>query len=70
MRKIGNSAGVILPKEIVAKMNLTNGDRLFLSESTGGSFRITPYDPNFEKQMQAAEGVIARYRNTLKELAK
>lgn len=70
IRKIGNAFGVILPREILNKMNLKEGDRLFLTEGAGGDYRITPYDPVFEKHMSAMEEGMARYRNTLRELAK
>ena len=69
-RKVGNSVGLILPKEILNRMNVREGDRVFLTEGPDGGFRITPYDPGFEEQMSAAESVMKRYRNTLRELAK
>ena len=69
-RKVGNSVGLILPKEVLSRMNVQEGDHVFLTESTDGSFRITPFDPEFEGQMAAAESVMKRYRNTLRELAK
>lgn len=70
IRKIGNAFGVILPRDILNKMNLKEGDRLFLTEGAGGDYRITPYDPVFEKHMKLANGIMSRYRNTLRELAK
>lgn len=69
-RKVGNSLGVILPKEALTKMNISEGDSIYLTEAEDGSFRLTPYNPAFEEQMQAAQSVMKRYRNTLKELAK
>ncbi len=69
-RKVGNSVGLILPKEALARMNLREGESVYLTETSDGGFRITPYDPEFNKQMEAAESVIHRYRNTLRELAK
>lgn len=69
-RKVGNSVGLILPKEVLNRMNLQEGDRVFLTEAADGGFRITPHDPEFEKQMAAAQSVMKRYRNTLRELAK
>ncbi|HUZ90898.1 MAG TPA: AbrB/MazE/SpoVT family DNA-binding domain-containing protein [Methylocella sp.] len=66
---IGNSFGVILPKEALAKLKVTGGDAVFLTETPDG-FRITPYDPDFEAQMNAAKGVMKRRRNALRELAK
>ncbi len=69
-RKVGNSVGLILPKEALSRMNLREGESVYLTETSDGGFRITPYDPEFNKQMEAAESVIHRYRNTLRELAK
>lgn len=68
-RKIGNSIGVILPKEALARMNLREGDPVYLTESVDGGFRITPYHPDFERQMRVAESLMGRYRNALKKLA-
>lgn len=67
--KIGNSAGVVLPKEILARLRVELGDELFLTEGPGG-FAITRHDPGFEEQMNAAREVMARRRNALRELAK
>ena len=69
-RPIGNSLGVVLPKETLARLNLKNGDSLHLTEAPDGSMRITPYDPAFAEQMRFAREGMARYRNTLRELAK
>ncbi len=66
---IGNSFGVILPKETLAKLKVSGGDAVFLTETPDG-YRITPYDPEFEAQMKAAKGVMKRRRNALRELAK
>ena len=66
---IGNSFGVILPKEALAKLKLTGGDAVFFTETPDG-FRITPYDPEFEAQMNAAKQVMKRRHNALRELAK
>lgn len=69
-RKIGNSVGIIIPKEALEQMNLRDGDSVYLTLSGDGAYRITPFDPEFGRQMQASDSVIARYRNALKELAK
>ena len=53
LRKIGNSVGVVLPREVLARMQLTEGDTIFLTDSPDG-YRITPYDPKFEEQMAVA----------------
>lgn len=68
IRKIGNSEGVILPKEILARLHVSEGDQVFLTETPDG-ITLRPYDPAFEKQMEVAEDVMRRYRNTLKKLA-
>ena len=70
VRQIGNSLGVVLPKEILSRLKLKDGDSLFVIEGPDGSMRITPYDPAFEAQMDAAREGMAKYRNTLRELAK
>ena len=70
VRQIGNSLGVVLPKEVLARLNVGEGDNLFLSEAPDSTMRITPFDPDFEKQMKAARSGMRKYRNTLKELAK
>ncbi len=66
---IGNSFGVILPKEALAKLKVSGGDAVFITETADG-FRITPYDPEFEAQMKAARQVMKKRRNVLRELAK
>jgi len=73
LRKIGNSVGVVLPKEALAKLNIEEGDSLCLSDAPDGGLRLTPVTEGhgeFAEQMKAAEDVIRRYRNTLRELAK
>jgi len=70
VRQIGNSLGVVLPKEVLARLNLSEGDSVFVTEAPDGGMRITPYDPAFEDQMRAAREGMASYRNTLRELAK
>jgi len=66
--KIGNSTGVILPKEAASRLKVKKGDSVFLIETPGG-YTITPYDPEFEAQMKAARRGMAKYRNALHELA-
>ncbi|MBF2009210.1 AbrB/MazE/SpoVT family DNA-binding domain-containing protein [Chlorogloeopsis fritschii PCC 9212] len=69
IRQIGNSLGVTLPKEVLHKLNLKEGDTIYLTETTDG-FQITPYDPDFEAAMQAFAETRKNYRNALRELAK
>jgi putative addiction module antidote len=70
VRKIGNSIGFILPKDTAARLDLKEGDRLFVVEQPGGSFVLTPHDPGFEKAMEVARRGMKRYHNALAELAK
>lgn len=67
--QIGNSVGVVLPKEILAHMNVDKGDSLFLSAAPNG-MRITATNPEFEAQMTAARSIMKQRRNVLAELAK
>jgi len=69
VRRVGNSLGVVLPKEALTRLNVDKGDQLYITEAPDG-FRITAADPEFAKQMQAAEKGMKRYRNALRELAK
>ena len=70
VRKIGNSLGVVLPREVVNRLHTGDGEPLFLIEAPDGAYRLTPYDPAFEKKLAKAEDIIGRYRNTLHVLAK
>ena len=69
VRKIGNSLGMILPSGAAAALKVEPGDRLFLTEAPDG-FLITPYDPEFARQMAVAAKGMRKYRNALRELAK
>lgn len=70
VRKIGNSLGVVLPKEVIENLHTGDGKKLFLTKATDGTYRMTAYDPEFERQIKLAEECTDRYRNTLRELAK
>jgi putative addiction module antidote len=70
IRKFGNSLGVVLPKEVISRLQTGDGERVFLIEAPDGDYRLTPYDPTFEKKMTKAEEIMSRYRNTLHSLAK
>jgi len=67
--RIGNSLGLVLPKELLAHLKLDKGDALWVSETQSG-FSITPYDPEFAEQMDAARAIMKKRRNVLHELAK
>jgi putative addiction module antidote len=70
IKKIGNSSGVILPKEVMVRLNLSVGDQLYATMTPEGGVRLTPYDPKFEKAMEVARRGMKRYHNALAELAK
>jgi putative addiction module antidote len=70
IRRFGNSLGVVLPKEAIQRLRAGDGERLFLIEAADGEYRLTPYDPEFEKKMAKADEIMARYRNTLHALSK
>lgn len=70
VRKIGNSLGIVLPKEALQALRVGEGDTLFLTEAPECSLRITPERPGFEEIMKIAEEGMSRYRNALRELAK
>ena len=67
--QISKSTGIVLPKEVAARLKVKNGDSVFLTETTEG-YTVTHFDPEFEAQMNAARRGMAAYRNALRELAK
>lgn len=69
VRKIGNSLGVVLPKEALSHLHVEEGDTLTLTESQDG-VRLTATDPTFTETMEVFECLSRRYRNALRELAK
>ena len=66
---VGNSAGVLLSKDILAKLRVDKGDFLHVLETVNG-IELTPYDPDFETQMSLAEGIMREDRDILRKLAK
>lgn len=66
---VGNSAGIVLPKEVLAGMKVKKGDRIYLTEAPDG-FTMTPYDERFVRQVEAADDFMREYRDVLRELAK
>ncbi|MGY0195645.1 AbrB/MazE/SpoVT family DNA-binding domain-containing protein [Leptothrix sp. BB-4] len=69
LTQIGNSVGVILPKEMLARLKLEKGDTVYVTEAPDG-VRLTPHDPVFEAQMKAAREVMKSRRAVLHALAK
>ena len=70
VRKIGNSYGIILPKEALQAMKVKEGSVLYLTEAPENALRVAPGDERFERSMEIAERGMDRYRNALRELAK
>ena len=66
---VGNSAGVILPKELLARLRVAKGDALYATELPYG-VKLTPFDPKLAGQMEVAERVMREDRNVLRKLAK
>ena len=70
IRAVGSSSGVVLPKELLAELGVKQGERLHLTRAPDGSFRVTPFDERFERQMGVAEEIMAEDRDILRVLAK
>jgi putative addiction module antidote len=66
---VGNSAGIILPKETLARLNVGKGDTLYITEGSQG-IRLMTYDPDFASQMEAAREIMRENRDVLQRLAK
>jgi putative addiction module antidote len=65
---IGNSSGVVLPKEVMAKLHVEKGDQLYITETPNG-IELTPYDEEFASQMESARRVMRKHRDVLRKLA-
>jgi putative addiction module antidote len=69
IRKVGNSLGVILTKDVVESLGVSEGDELFAVRTPDG-IRLTPYDPDFAKSIESTRDYMRRHRNAMHELAK
>ncbi|GJD29552.1 hypothetical protein PMNALOAF_0787 [Methylobacterium adhaesivum] len=69
VKKIGNSTGLILPKDLLTKLNLQQGQWLHVTELPDGGVRLTPYDPDFDKAMAIVDDIMDEYKDTLRALA-
>jgi putative addiction module antidote len=67
---VGASAGFTLPKEVMARLKIKKGDTVFLTEAPDGGYRLTSYDPDFERQMRLAEDIMHDDKDILRALAK
>jgi len=70
VRKIGNSYGIVLPKEALQALKVEEGADLYLTEAPNHTLNINPERPGFDEKMGIVEDLMQRYRNTLRELAK
>jgi putative addiction module antidote len=69
LTQVGNSLGVVIPKDVLARLKVGKGDSLFLTEGPDG-WRVSPYDPDIAEQMEEATKIMRRRRSVLHELAK
>jgi putative addiction module antidote len=67
---VGASAGFILTKGAMARLKIKKGDTVYLTETPDGGYRLTPYSPDFERQMTLAEDIMHEDREILRRLAK
>lgn len=70
VRKIGNSLGIVLPREAIQALRVEEGATLYLTEAPNSSLTVTPERPGFEEKMEKVESLMMRYRNAFRELAK
>lgn len=70
LRKIGNSVGVVFPKEVLARLGVSEGDSIVVTEALEDSLLVRPSRLDFAKKMEIVDDLAQRYRNTLRELAK
>ena len=66
---VGNSVGLILPRDLLAKLRVAKGDTLYVTETTNG-IELTPFNPDFAVQMDAAESIMRENRDALRKLAR
>ena len=69
LTQIGNSVGVILPKEVLARLKLVKGDTVYVTDTPGG-VALTPHDPSFDEQLELGREFMREYKDTFRALAK
>ena len=67
--KVGNSAGIVVPRELLARLRVGLGDTIYATEAPGGDVRLTASNPDFQKKMAAAEEIMRQDRDILRVLA-
>ncbi len=70
IKKIGNSDGMILPREVMQRFDIKRGQQFHVTEIAGGGLQLLPYDPDFERTLEAADEIMDEYRDTCATLAK
>lgn len=70
VKRIGNSEGLILPRELMQRLDIKRGQMLTVVELAGGGLQLLPYDPDLEATMEVADEIMDEYRDTLTTLAK
>ena len=70
IQEIGDSLGMILPKDLIARLGLKEGDKVHLMEQAERGIKLTPYDPKHAKVMGVARQVMDEYKDTFRDLAK
>ncbi|MDZ7663791.1 MAG: hypothetical protein U5K27_00405 [Desulfotignum sp.] len=70
VRKIGNSLGVVLPKESLVRLRVNEGEILYFTETEDGGYRLSGYNENFSKQVAEAEKIMQQDKDLLRELSK
>jgi putative addiction module antidote len=70
VKRIGNSDGLILPRELMQRLDIKRGHAFSVVELAGGGLQLLPYDPDFEATMEVADEIMDEYRDTLATLAK
>jgi putative addiction module antidote len=69
-KRIGNSTGFIIPRDLVVKLGIEQGKTFYLTETADGGIRISPYDPDFAETLKVVDDIIDEYKDTLQTLAK
>lgn len=70
LTQVGNSVGLILPKEVLARMKLVKGDTVFVTDAANGGVTLTPYDPGLDEQLRLGREFMHEFRDTFHQLAK
>lgn len=70
LTQIGNSVGVVLPKEAMAKLGVSKGDVIYLTDAPGGDMRVSAYSDEVARQIGVGEEIMREYRDTFRALAK